>query len=181
VPQPLWIHTDCERFGGPFLLMDRIPGETLFHDALARPWALSPLSARMADLHLLLHQLPTQGLATSAADFLDRRLNELSELIAAYELGGLQLGLDWLSSHRPAPGNEAAIVHLYWHPLNLIRDNDGRLWALDWSESDVGDPHADVAMAMVLLRYAPVEYRNRWETIAVPLGRDWTVRRYWYT
>jgi aminoglycoside phosphotransferase (APT) family kinase protein len=152
VPKPLLLHTDCEWFGGPFLLVECIPGETLFRDTLARPWALFPLSARMADLHVLLHQLPTQGLATSAAAFLDRRLNELSELIAAYELRCLQLGLDWLSRHRPPPGNEAAIVHLDWHPLNLICDNDGRLWALDWTESDVGDPHADVAMALVLLR-----------------------------
>ena len=181
VPKPLLIHTDCDLFGGPFLLMERIPGETLFHAALAHPWELLSLPARMAELHLELHCLPAKDLAKSAEDFLDRHLDEIGDLIAVYELRGLQPGLDWLLQCRPPPGSEAAIVHLDWHPLNLIRDNDDRLWALDWSESDVGDPHADVAMTLVLLRFAPVEYRNWWETIAVPLGRDWIVRRYWYT
>lgn len=181
VPKPLLIHTNCDLFGGPFLLMECIPGETLFHSALARPWQLPSLSARMAELHLHLHRLSSEGLQTSAAGFLDRCLDELGELIGAYELRGLQPGLDWLSRHRPQPGHEAVIVHLDWHPLNLIRDNNDRLWALDWSESDMGDPHADVAMALVLLRYAPVECRRWWDRMAVSFGRDWIVRRYWFT
>lgn len=180
VPKPLLIHTNCEPFGAPFLLMERIPGETLFHTMLARPWELPSLSARMAELHLCLHRLAPESLAAAAAGFLDRTLGELGQLIAAYDLRGLQPGLDWLARHRPQPGREAAIVHLDWHPLNLIRDNHNRLWALDWSESDMGDPHADVAMSLVLLRYAPVECRKWWELLAVPLGRDWIIRRYWY-
>ena len=181
VPKPLLIHTNCELFGGPFLLMERIPGETLFHTMLARPWKLLSLSARMAELHLRLHRLSSEGLVASAKGFLDRTLDQLGELIADYELRNLRPGLDWLSRHRPSQGQEAAIVHLDWHPLNLIRDDEDRLWALDWSESDVGDPHADVAMTLILLRYAPVGYRDWWETLSVPLGRDWIVRRYWYT
>jgi aminoglycoside phosphotransferase (APT) family kinase protein len=180
VPEPLLIHTNCELFGGPFLLMERIPGETLFHTMLARPSKLLSLPARMAALHLHLHRLSSESLVASAAGFLDRTLDELGELIAAYELRGLQPGLDWLSGHGPKPGHETAIVHLDWHPLNLIRDDQDRLWALDWSEADMGDPHADVAMTLVLLRYAPVECRTWWDSIAVPLGRDWIVRRYWY-
>jgi aminoglycoside phosphotransferase (APT) family kinase protein len=179
VPKPLLLHTNCDLFDGPFVLMERIAGATLFHSMLAHPLQLAWLSARMAELHVRLHQLPTEGFATSGAGFLGRQLDEIHDLIVRYSLCGLQAGLDWLWRHRPTSQAEDAVVHLDWHPINLIRGAGNRLWALDWSESDVGDPHADVAMTLLLLRYAPVSCRNGWEKLAVPLGREWILRHYW--
>jgi len=178
VPKPLLLHTDCAPFGGPFLLMERIEGKTLCHQALAHPWQLWSVSARMAELHACLHGLPIQGFPSTAGTFLQRRLDELRELIASYGLHGLQPGLDWLSCHRPAPWRHASVVHLDWHPLNLIQDAKGGVWALDWPEADVGDPHADVAMTLLLLHFAPLACRNRWEKLAVLLGRGWIAGHY---
>ena len=49
---------------------------------------------------------------------------------------------------------------------------------LDWSEADVGDPHADLAMTTLLLRYAPVEGLGPHERLMAPLTRWFLARRY---
>src|SRR5262249_855076 len=38
VPRPRHLEASCDVFGGPFLLMERLAGETLFHHLLKRPW-----------------------------------------------------------------------------------------------------------------------------------------------
>jgi len=177
-PKPLLLQRNCALFGAPFVLMERIPGETVCHRILSHPWELFTLAGRMAELHARLHRLSTESSPTAGTGFLRRWLDELSRLIATYGLRDLKPGLDWLWLHRPTPWPRAVAIHLDWHPLNLIRRYDGQLWAVDWSEADVGDPHADVATALVLLRCAPTAYRNEWEKLGVLLGRRWIARRY---
>jgi aminoglycoside phosphotransferase (APT) family kinase protein len=177
-PSPVHLETNCALFGGPFLLMEQVSGDTLFHAALTHPWRLWSLPVRVAYLHARLHELPAEGFAESGAGFLRRRLQELRTLIARYGLHGLQTGLDWLSLHRPPPWRPASLLHLDWHPLNLIHGEDGRIWVVDWCEADVGDPHADLATACVLARCAPAPSRRWWEKVLVPLSRNWICGRY---
>jgi aminoglycoside phosphotransferase (APT) family kinase protein len=177
-PRPLRLETDCSLFGGPFLLMERIAGDTLFHAALAHPWKLWSFPTQAAELAARLHQLPTEGFPAFGKGFLQRRLEELRELIARYALDGLQAGLDWLVLHRPTPWRQASLLHLDWHPLNLIHGEDGRVWVVDWCEADVGDPHADLATACVLARCTPAPTRSRWDKMLVPLSRAWVCARY---
>jgi hypothetical protein len=69
----------------------------------------------------------------------------------------LRPGLDWLSLHRPPPSRPASLLHLDWHPLNLIRGEGGGLTVLDWTEADVGDPHADLGTALMMIERRRVE------------------------
>lgn len=177
-PKPLHLETDCHVFGGPFLLLERIPGDTLFHSALRHPWKLMSLTAQVAALHARLHELPAEGFADAKGSFLSRRLEEMHELIGRYDLHGLRVGLDWLTGNRPAPLRPARLLHLDWHPLNLICGANGRLAVVDWCESDVGDPHADLATTCVLARCAPAPAQRWWEKALVPLTRKWAQSRY---
>jgi aminoglycoside phosphotransferase (APT) family kinase protein len=178
VAKPLLLHSDCALFGGPFILMQRLTGQTLFHAMLARPWRLLGLSDRMAQLHARLHRLSAHDFPTGGGAFVSRRLQALRDLITEYGLGGLQAGLDWLSLHRPPPWHPASVLHPDWHPLNLIESANGDIGALDWSEADVGDPHADVASTLLLLRCVPVDCDRWWHSEVLPLGRWWMARRY---
>lgn len=178
VAKPLLLHSDCALFGGPFVLMQRLAGQTLFHGMLARPWRLLALSDGMAQLQARLHRLPTHDFPTGGGAFISRRLQRLRDLIAAYGLYGLRAGLDWLVLHRPPPWHPASVLHLDWHPLNLIESEDGVVGALDWSEADVGDPHADVAATLLLLRCVPVDCDRWWQRAILPVGRWWMARRY---
>ncbi len=175
VGQPLRLDTSCAEFGGPFLLLHWVPGRTLFDDMLRRPWRVFTGPRDMGRLHARLHALPTAEAPLPAGAFLPRRLEELRTLIHEYDLTGLRPGLDWLSLHRPPPFRPASLLHLDWHPLNLIRGPDGGLTALDWTEADVGDPHADVATALLMLECLPHPPAGLWGRAAVPVGR-WLTR-----
>jgi aminoglycoside phosphotransferase (APT) family kinase protein len=178
VPRPVHLECDNSLFGGPFFLMECIPGSTIFHALVCRPWQLWTGPGHMAELHARLHSLPIDGLGLSPGSFLSRRLDEIETLIARHDLYGLRAGLDWLADRRPSPARIGSLLHLDWHPLNLIRRPDGSLAALDWSEADVGDPHADVAMACLLLDCAPVACSSWWQTLSVPVGRPVIAWRY---
>lgn len=178
VAKPLLLHSDCALFGGPFLLLQRLTGQTLFHSMLARPWRLFTLSDRMAQLHARLHRLPAHDFPTGRGAFISRRLQRLRELIAAYGLHGLRWGLDWLLRHRPPAWRPASALHLDWHPLNLIESEDGTIGAPDWSGADVGDPHADLAATLLSLRCVPVDCAPWWQRAILPMGRRWMARRY---
>jgi aminoglycoside phosphotransferase (APT) family kinase protein len=109
------------------------------------------LAAQMGQLHTRLHQLPMADLSAATRPFLERRLAEIDQLTADNQLARLTPGLVWLQAHRPAESADNCILHLNWHPRNLLLDPGGSLSAIDWSEADIGDPHADVAMTLLLL------------------------------
>src|SRR5205814_18485 len=70
------------------------------------------------------------------------------------------------------------ILHLDWHPMNVMQGAGGDLTILDWTEADVGDPHADLAMALLLMTHAPAEEASLWARAAVPVGR--LLMAWWY-
>lgn len=178
VPEPLLVEEDCTLLGGPFLLMEWLPGETLLDYLRGHNLHILGVAGRLAETHVRLHQLPAAGFPAAPGPFLERRLGELEALRDEYGLDGLTAGLAWLRGHRP--GGEAApcVLHLDYHPINVMV-HDGRPPAvLDWSEADVGDRHADVATTVMLMRTASVEGIGFHERVLAPLTRWVLVRRY---
>ena len=103
--------------------------------------------------------------------FLDRHLETLRTDIAHHDLTGLEHGLEWLKAKRPPEPAAPSILHLDFHPLNLIVRPDGSLAVLDWTYADLGDPHADVATTLTLLRCFPIDIRTGWKRMAIRFGR----------
>jgi aminoglycoside phosphotransferase (APT) family kinase protein len=178
VPRLLALEESGEPFGGPFLLMECVPGHTLLDELTARPWRIWDLPDMLAEAHARLHQLPPDGFPHAPEPFLERRLEEMRATIRDFELYGMRSGLDWLARHRPAPPATPRIIHLDFHPINVLVD-EGRFRAvLDWNDSDVGDPHADVAVTLLLIRSAPVDVPALWHRLISPLVRLMLRRRY---
>jgi aminoglycoside phosphotransferase (APT) family kinase protein len=178
VPRPLLLEGGTGVFGGPFLLAERVGGRTILETLRRRPWRLWDLPGLMATLHARLHALPAEGFPAAQTPFLPRRLDELDALINTYRLHGLWPGLDWLSLHRPRPAGARHVLHLDWHPLNIMYGDDGALTALDWNEADVGDRHADVAKALMMVRCLPAPVTHAHERLTLPLTRGVIARRY---
>src|SRR5262249_25044866 len=80
-------------------------------------------------------------------------------------------GLDWLCDNRPAASDSPSILHLDFHPVNIVVPRDRSPAVLDWSLVDVGDRHADVASTVILLRTAPVEVTDVWQWLLRPAAR----------
>jgi aminoglycoside phosphotransferase (APT) family kinase protein len=136
------------------------------------------VAEELAKAHLELHVLPSDGFPCRREPFLERRLDELEAMIHDHDLESLLVGLDWLLAHRPIRPECPRIMHLDFHPANLIVQ-DARIAAvLDWSEADVGDLHADVATTLVLLRSAPVLTHTIAEHLLARSARWAVSRRY---
>ncbi|HZT82445.1 MAG TPA: phosphotransferase [Gemmataceae bacterium] len=178
VPRPLLLEEDCAVLGGPFLVMEWVPGDTLLERLRGRFRRFLAIADCLAEMHLRLHALPAAGFPAPAGDFLDRRLAELDQLVGGYRLEGLAPGLDWLHAHRPAPDGPPSILHLDFHLANLMAEEGRPPVVLDWGEADVGDPHADVAMTWVLFHTAPVALRTWREGVLAQPARWSMTRRY---
>jgi aminoglycoside phosphotransferase (APT) family kinase protein len=178
VPCPLLLKEDYQPFGGPFLILPWVPGITLLEWLRHGFWRILNTADQLAGLHQALHALPLAGPFASPASFVERRLDELDWMIGDYDLAELTAGYAWLRERRPPPPARPSILHFDFHPVNVIV-HDGRPQAvLDWSEADAGDPHADVAMTLVLLRTAPVAPETLHERLLARPARWWLARRY---
>jgi aminoglycoside phosphotransferase (APT) family kinase protein len=156
----------------------QVCGPTLLQALLRQPWRLFSAPVQMAELHVRLHRLPTHGFPAPPDCLLGRRLDEVASAIGAYALRGLRPGLDWLCVNRPGPVRDPRILHLDFHPLNLIEDKDRSLVVLDWNEADLGDPHADVGTAVMLMDCPPPIEVTRLERLSILTGRPWFLHAY---
>jgi aminoglycoside phosphotransferase (APT) family kinase protein len=177
VPGVVLMEEDADYFGGPFLMSPQILGRTLLQATLGRIWMIPINAARMADLHARLHNLPTRDFPRPSGAFLTRTLEQMSAIICRYDLRGLQSGLDWLRAHRPPPARPS-ILHLDFHPLNILKDNGRGAVVIDWTEADVGDAHADVGNTLVCLECLAAERLNWFDRWCVGFFRRVFVSHY---
>ncbi len=178
VPELLLLEPGSDLLGGPFLIMEAIPGDTLFRELLHRPWKILSLSSALAQLHARLHMLPTIGFPLPRDSGLPRWLEQLEALIREHGLDALAPGLDWLRSHAPAPPCASSILHLDFHPLNVMRCADRSLTVLDWDYAGVGDRHADLAVSLMLIECVPAPETNFVDRLALTCGRPLLAQLY---
>ncbi|MGE3806911.1 MAG: phosphotransferase [Gemmataceae bacterium] len=152
VAEPLLLEENAQLLGGPFLVMARVAGQQLLATLESGPHRLWDLPARMAATLAALHALPVAP--APAASCYDRHLDDIEAFVTTYRLRGLTAGLDWLRANVPAGGGDQALLHVDFHPLNLICTGSG-LVVLDWDSADVGDPWADVANTCMMIDCAP--------------------------
>jgi aminoglycoside phosphotransferase (APT) family kinase protein len=172
VPRPLLLEEGCEYFGGPFLLRAKTPGQPLLTAVLQHPWRLFDAAAQMAEVQARLHRLPAERCPSLPSPFLERSLAASAHDIEACGLDGLKPGLDWLEAHRPSAPPALSVLHLDFHPCNLIQRKNGSLVVLDWSDADVGDFHADLGTSAMLLDCAPADDMSAWDRLSTWAGRS---------
>ena len=146
VPVVLDVGTADGPLGIPYLLMDRVDGETIPRRILRDP-ALESVRAGLArHLGVLLARL--HAVPLSLVPSVRRIGNPLDHLRTAYDAGrppppGLALGLRWLADNRPDPAEES-LVHGDFRMGNLIIGPSGLRAVLDWELVHIGDPVEDL-------------------------------------
>jgi aminoglycoside phosphotransferase (APT) family kinase protein len=146
VPTPSVLASSDDRsaLGGPFLLMERIEGETLPR-RLLRDEAYAAVRPRLAEqcgeILARIHAIPVGQVP--GADQVDPLVSLRSDLDQFEDASPpLELALRWLEAHRP-PASEPALVHGDFRNGNLIVGPDGVRAVLDWELVHAGDPMED--------------------------------------
>jgi aminoglycoside phosphotransferase (APT) family kinase protein len=134
-----------DELGAPFIVMDRVEGETIARRILrddryaeARTGLAREAGAALAAVHRIdpeaVPGLPEDDPVEQFRDLIDA----LGEPHPAFELG-----LRWLERHRPAT-RRRGVVHGDFRMGNLIVGEDGLRAVLDWELSHLGDPVEDL-------------------------------------
>ena len=152
VPEPEIIaHSDDPSLvDAPFILMERVEGETLARRIL-RDEEFAPVRPRLAgqcgEILARIHSIPL-----AEVPGLERPdvLQKLRETLAEFEDASpaLELGLRWLEQHHPEPTDDV-VLHGDFRNGNLVVGPDGIRAVLDWEQVHRGDPMQDLGYLCV--------------------------------
>jgi aminoglycoside phosphotransferase (APT) family kinase protein len=140
VPVPT-IHTSGVWHERPVLLLSWCPGVSLWEAIRRQPWRVWSLGRAFGRIQAQIHQIPTRG----------RWHQQQTDWIAWAGPDEHRLKTALQHVARPAP----ALLHLDYHPLNVLTDGTQITAVLDWANTRVGDPRADVARTYTILMVEP--------------------------
>jgi aminoglycoside phosphotransferase (APT) family kinase protein len=177
VPRPYAFERDRAALGAPFLVMERLEGGPLFairnFPAAFKTFSLGFWSfvRTQAALHRLDPRsvapegVPTSFAATDSAPstpLLDRVLHTVSQRVKAGPLPFLRDALEWAKSRASVfRAARPALLHMDYHPQNVVVKGVHVTGVIDWVNADLGDRHLDAAMTSVILSTSSME-RPRW-------------------
>lgn len=185
-PRVALTESDPAILGGPFMIMQRVPGKTLAHAIeglgagrslgervrllLGLPAVLNGIIGQWVEMQIRLHRLPADALLQAVTEAgidaqvvtFEGQLARLNANVERLALTGLQPGLAWLRDHRPAPA-QAAICHGDFHPLNILADGGAPTGVIDWPNVVIAEPAMDVGSAIANIS-------------TVPIGLPWPLR-----
>jgi aminoglycoside phosphotransferase (APT) family kinase protein len=178
VPRPYLFEPDPGPLGAPFLLMERITGRPLF-SVSSFPQAFKTFSMGFIGFvraQVCLHSLGSNGQIalvnfppanvvanpSSAMPQLERIFRVIEERIQQGPLPGLRDALNSLrrraTRYSPAP---ATIVHMDYHPQNVMVSGLRVRGVLDWVNAGWGDRHLCAATTAVILSSTAMDH-PRW-------------------
>jgi len=127
--------------GHPALLIEWMPGGPLADALVAQagdPSAVTVLGERFGALLAAIHRVAApSGLPTDWPNWPCAK-PELAACLQTIEL-------------RPP-----ALLHLDFHPLNVLVERNAMTAVLDWANAHVGDPRADLARTLAILELSPL-------------------------
>jgi len=127
--------------GRPVLLLSWCQGRPLLHVLLTHPWTIWRLGRRFGAVQAQIHAVQAPAaLRPPARDWI---------AWAGPMAATVQHHL------RQLPLQTEALLHLDYHPLNVLTDGHRLTAVLDWINAGGGDPRADLARTVTLLRLAP--------------------------
>ena len=158
VPKVYAYEADVETLGSPFLIMERITGNTLWDVFFGSPKerygeVLALNSRLMANLHDIpvRRVIPGAYLVKTKHRVLDRVSEEQKEL-TEHGLGEIFAPLiEWLKDYAErVVESPLCIIHQDFHPRNVLLREDGSPVVIDWAGCTVGDFREDLCWTGLL-------------------------------
>jgi aminoglycoside phosphotransferase (APT) family kinase protein len=137
------VETLSEVDGLPAAVLSWLPGRPVLSEMEKRPWRMRRLARRMGATQARLHGCPPpQELREGAPErWLTLIEPEFENLV------------DSLRELRPAT---TSLIHMDYHPLNVLTDGRELTGVVDWPGAAAGDPRADLARTAITLQTAPI-------------------------
>lgn len=139
VPVPA-LHAAGDWRGRPALLLGWCPGHPLAAALRRRPWAAWALGREFGRVQAAIHAAPLPTDLDHPVSWLEWAAPDPS----------LRARLAAVAPRSPA------LLHLDYHPLNVLVERGRISGVLDWANARVGDPRADLARTAAILRFAPL-------------------------
>lgn len=181
-PRVLLASADPAPLGGPFLLMERLPGKALTGSGLTTIGrVLVEMQSRLhaLDADVLLRALEREDRVSTASGGISLdpgmmtvggQLALLERRIVRGSLGGLGAGMAWLIARRPPEPDRRVICHGDFHPYNILVSGTTVTGVVDWPNAVVADAACDVASTRTILSLTPVD------VLGVPGTLRWLIR-----
>lgn len=128
----------------PVVLLEWCEGEPLLIYALQHPESIPTLGVEFGRLHARINQIPAPPDLAPPNIILD--LAQHHDPVLAERL-------------RALPLSPPMLLHLDYHPLNVLTDGSRITAVIDWVNTLPGDPRADFARSAAIFRIAPVTNR----------------------
>jgi aminoglycoside phosphotransferase (APT) family kinase protein len=129
--------------GLPAMVLSWCPGRPILSFIEKRPWTLLRMSRLLGRAQARLHAVPPppEFVAGAPDDWLSRVGDQYADLVAHARTLGLAT---------------TSLIHMDFHPLNVVSDGKAVTGVLDWARSGAGDPRADLARTEIIILAAPV-------------------------
>lgn len=122
----------------PVLLLSWVTGKTLAHQLQTQPQRIWQLGTAFGRMQAAIHAVPAPP-ALDATGWIEWAGDEPELKARLYSL----------------PSRKAALLHLDYHPLNVLVRGSQISGVLDWANARAGDPRADFARTYTILRVEP--------------------------
>ncbi|MCW5849715.1 MAG: phosphotransferase [Anaerolineae bacterium] len=149
------------------LLYERVDGPSMVRAMTTQPWRLAQLAAQFAELHAAVHRQKGEGFPPLRAQLTwTIEHTDLPPELKAHALATLD---------RLADGD--TLCHLDFHPDQVILTPAGPV-VLDWMTAGQGNPLADVARTVILLRVGQLPYGGWLQRAFINAARRLFLRTY---
>jgi len=161
VPEVLILELDDSPFGKPFVIMERINGRSMgqvFDESPdeKRRDLITLFCGMFVDLHNLdwRHFTPDPSVYETGDPYasINQFLSEAQGYFDRFQRTDFVPVLDWLKERRSdVPCDRLSVVHLDYHPYNILMQEDGKPFVIDWTNIDVADFRFDLAWTVLLM------------------------------
>ena len=171
VPEVFRLETDHAWFGRPFIIMERIEGDILWPMLYDGPEEqqqkyLALFCGLMVQLHRLDWRPYVPEEAQKVGDpllYARRELERAKWYVRKFDITEIMPFMDWFDARLSGvPCERASVVHMDFHPNNILIRPDGTPRVIDWTNADITDARFDLAWSLMLIEsYKGEKWRSR--------------------
>ena len=174
VPQVWLLEREHSPFGKPFLIMERVDGESMwplmFHSGKDQEQRYRTV---FCELFYRLHMLDWESALRTHPDLATARLRgsqapvrlqveTLQSYYDRYPKPGFLPVLAWVQERqKDIDCWQQALIHWDFHPANILVSGDGSATVIDWTQLEVSDMRFDLAWTLVLIGAAEGRSQSR--------------------